>query len=465
MEIYSPFEVDIAELQADNLAVLKNTPEGWYIEYKQAFANSSTAAKSISAYANTYGGWLFYGIKESDQRTAGEFIGVSLEEIPIIEQKIRSGISDSVSPTPFFSTKIVYGPNPAIGLPEDKAIIVVHVPMGNNAPYVHNSGRIYRRVAESSDPVAETDRHFLDLLWQRGQQTKDRFSDFIKEPLELSEGESGATYIKIYFFLDPWLQKYATKHLSFEEFATLMASAETDSGGIPFDNNFAMNKGYVARQAAGNIYNNLVFTWKYYHRGISEISLPINTLSFNDLHELYTHLDGYDHKNEYIKICQDIKIKFGRILDLSQLYINLNSIVKRNRVLFESAGITDPVYAKIMIDEVWRKIPFFDLSETNDFFSRYGLPVIQDKQYFFPPGIGPESCLYLKPSYDITTGQQIDDHNLDYIHAYFLFIGIAQILGVPANTMLLGDNGTNKLLAMGRRAGPATRARTDRLKS
>src|SRR5271166_1900473 len=80
---YSPFSRDVDELQTSDLTVLKTVPEGWYIEYKEMFPDQGSVAKSFSAFANTYGGWLFYGIQESPdgKRLAGAFPGIDVKTV------------------------------------------------------------------------------------------------------------------------------------------------------------------------------------------------------------------------------------------------------------------------------------------------------------------------------------------------------------------------------------------------
>jgi predicted HTH transcriptional regulator len=78
MAEYSPFQKDFVQLDASDLTALRTVAEGWYVEYKREVPNASSIAKSVSAFANTYGGWLFYGIEEKsrDEPVAGAFPGI-----------------------------------------------------------------------------------------------------------------------------------------------------------------------------------------------------------------------------------------------------------------------------------------------------------------------------------------------------------------------------------------------------
>ena len=66
MSDYNPFGKIIREIDTGDLSTLRDVSEGWYVEYKSEVPDAPSIAKSISALANTYGGWIFYGIDETD---------------------------------------------------------------------------------------------------------------------------------------------------------------------------------------------------------------------------------------------------------------------------------------------------------------------------------------------------------------------------------------------------------------
>ena len=61
VNLFSPFDNQLESLSAPDLERLRDVAEGWYIEYKSEVSKAPDIAKSISALANTYGGWIFYG--------------------------------------------------------------------------------------------------------------------------------------------------------------------------------------------------------------------------------------------------------------------------------------------------------------------------------------------------------------------------------------------------------------------
>ena len=87
---------------------------------------------------------LFYGIQEScdDKRMAGAFPGLDAQTVATNEQQIRQAATAKLNPTPYFITRALRGPETSTGLASDKAIIVVFVPQGVDAPYI--PGSIFR---------------------------------------------------------------------------------------------------------------------------------------------------------------------------------------------------------------------------------------------------------------------------------------------------------------------------------
>ena len=131
------------------------------MEYKRECPTASHLGKTISSFANTYGGWLFLGVEELSKQDncAGAFPGIANADLEAARQRIRQGASQHVTPTPYFEMAVLSGPCAEIGLAEDKSVVVVEVDHSNSAPHVHKDARIYRRAGDSSEPRPETDRH------------------------------------------------------------------------------------------------------------------------------------------------------------------------------------------------------------------------------------------------------------------------------------------------------------------
>ena len=147
-------------------------------------------AKAISAFANTYGGWLFLGVDQlaPDNQVAASFPGIPENQLDTIQQR-RQSVTEHLNPTPHYETKIFRGPCSKIELQEGKAIIAIEIPQSHTAPHIHKDGRIYRRVGDSSEPKPETD----GLSWINSGDGLNLFQNL--DP-EFSEAEAKMPYMR-----------------------------------------------------------------------------------------------------------------------------------------------------------------------------------------------------------------------------------------------------------------------------
>ena len=194
MNAYSPFDKALQRLATADLAALREVSEGWYVEYKQELSNASSMAKSISAFGNTYGGWIFYGVSEKskEEPVAGSFPGIARADVDVALQRMRQAVASHTMPSPHFETNVLWGPCRDIGLSDDRAVVCVRVPWSVSAPHIHKSGQIYRRVADGSEPRPENDRFVLDQLWQRSNDLRKKVSKWVARNPEFSEFEKSA---------------------------------------------------------------------------------------------------------------------------------------------------------------------------------------------------------------------------------------------------------------------------------
>ena len=205
MSQFNPFGKPLKNLLAEDLAILRSTSEGWFAEYKSEVPIPSRIARSISSFANQQGGLLFFGVEgdRTGDNFAKSFPGVPVEDWPALQNRITSSVNAHVTPHPFFEARFIRGPDPSLGLPDDKGIIMIRIPLGLDAPYLHSDGRIYRRVADQSQPTHELDRSALDFLWARKEKAEKVFRETLeREPL-VSEAEGDMPRLTMFAFADP----------------------------------------------------------------------------------------------------------------------------------------------------------------------------------------------------------------------------------------------------------------------
>lgn len=128
--------------------------ENFFFEYKNDKITSKHLINEISAFANTYGGYIFLGI-DDDKNISG----CSTWN----EQKINSTIHDSITPTPIFDIKKFKTPK--------GNIFIIKIEEGTEPPYITNHGGIYERVSSSSCVIKDSNK-LTQLYNKRLEQIK-----------------------------------------------------------------------------------------------------------------------------------------------------------------------------------------------------------------------------------------------------------------------------------------------------
>ena len=429
---FNPFSKSIVDIVPADLAVLRGVAEGWYVEYKREVSNAGAVAKSISAFANTYGGWIFYGIaeKSKDDAVAGEFPGIPRQEADALLQRIRQSAANHIQPTPYFEAKALFGPEPGIGLPEDRCVVAVRVPWGADAPFIHKDGRIYRRVADGSEPRHETDRHMLDLLSARSTKVTDHFAEWTNRDLETSEAEEDVAHVRIFLIADFWGDHEPVKDVPIGKIREIMRDTSGDFT-LSFDNVYRATGAYVCRQAQITDPQSLTLTWTLRTDFCSEIVVPLPKFRGGNLASLHALFRGYDHADRFIGLCRQQRYKDPTVIDLNLLMIVLMALARKHLALAKEFGWTEKMAVKIRIAGVWRTIPFFDATHVLDEYEQQGLALTLRDEAEIHPGKSHHSY------FDLAAPQpgETDQSNVIWI-AIALFVPIARALGV---SMGMGD--------------------------
>lgn len=425
---YSPFSKGIDQLTADDLESLKTVKEGWYVEYKRELVDAAAIAKSISAFANTYGGWLFYGIGEKDKNdsVADDFRGIVREDVDKTLQRIRQAAATLLAPSPHFVTQALWGPSKSIGLIDDRAIICVHVPWSPTAPHVHKDGRIYRRVSDGSEPKPENDRFVLDQLWNRAKDIREGYKEWLDRDPELSESESETPYLRLLMVADLWGQKDLWTEMSMEDFRSVINRKDSPVANLVFDTIYTSANGFIARQTVGNDPRNLSLTWRFKRNFSSEIIIPLKIYRIHDLRMLEYELNGF----KYVKRLKELSARAGfksiDILDLNFLYSIFVVIANIQERLAETESWKGPFFAKARLLNVWRTCPFIDVDAVLDVYEQHGIPMCIDRNMTILPSADPDTFFEVESH----LGQE-NAVARAHVRALTLFNPVATALGVP----------------------------------
>ena len=427
MQPYSPFNKTIRDLQTADLRDLRETSEGWYIEYKGQTPNASALAKSLSAFANTYGGWLFLGIEEESKANpvAGAFPGLPRNDVDPALQRMRKSAADHLNPTPHFETKILWGPYSEIGLAEDRAVVCAWVPRSSSAPHVHKSGRIYRRVSDSSEPKAENDRFVLDQLWRRADEIKRYHQDWHDHDPEFSEQET-CPYVRLMLIADRWFER----NIWIEESGDCIRTAlgETDgAGSIPFDTVYTSADGFIGRQLNNNDPQSLSLTWRLSQNLVSDVILPLPLYQLDNIEQLELELAGYSHTARFIDILGKYRTSTLRIVDLNYLFGVLIGVAEIQERLCNLAGWTESYFLRVKLLNAWRTIPYIDIPEVLERYERHGLPMCLDSIVSFPYITGPDNYIKISRHEDIGNATA-----RIFLQSLLMFFPLALSYGIPS---------------------------------
>ena len=346
-ERYSPFDKNLADVSPADLEALKGVAEGWYVEYKSQIVETHSFAKCLSSFANSYGGWLFVGISGDGASCAESFSGIQDSEVDHGVESLRNAAKDLLRPDVFYESRVFPGPIECIGLREGSSILAVHVPEGSDPPYVHNNGRIYRRVGDSSDPKHETDRGTLDLLFERGMRTRSRLEERVMKSPVISEEEEEQPFLHFNILSDPYEIMGHRYNGGFTGFSEIMKGEQVSgkvSFNLPFDNIFSTSDGYVARQTNQNFLMNRLLTRKFSRRCHSFVTVPIQIMFVSDP-SWDTYIFGRDFVSNILERRPE-DTAYQKILDLNLVFAASMAIVSGHRRLVDQAGVKGPFYIK-----------------------------------------------------------------------------------------------------------------------
>lgn len=436
---FYPFNKNLDEVILDDLIQLRQIAEGWYVEYKRTVVPARSIAKSLAAFANHYGGWIFYGIEgaRDGSNVASNYPGLDKSETSQLVQNLRNAAKDLINPSPYYDYKVLEGPWDEINLPTDRSVVIVVVPSGIDTPYIHGDGRIYRRIADASDPKAETDRFILDQLWEKKKKAEKKLASFIKKEPIISEVEKENTFMHLFLLQNPSTPVVKESSLIFDDFTRIMsiASSSEESFSMSYDNFFTMGNGFIARHVYNNNPYNLVTTWKYNIDGSSVITIPIR--KYNDYSKFaIVGQRGYKHINTYIQILKSQKHDHIDIIDVQMIILSILTCITRQYTLNKQGDVSRNIYAKARLCNIWRCTPYLDTSVYMDFINTNGIPVIQNNKQFAPIGTNFDSFIPIDEG-EVSEGDPLAV--VQFSQALPILIHIGNILGIPKKVLFNED--------------------------
>ena len=407
MTSYSPFDKSISALEPEDLAILREVPESWYVEYKRTIDDPKTLAKALGALANTYGGWLIIGVDQSDnpKNTAQEFVGLTHEQLSLLLQRLGSSINAHIRPVPHYDHRILAGACETIGLGEERSIVVIHVPMSVRTPHIHSDGRVYQRVGDTSQPQPIRERRLLDELLQRADRVREDTRRWIEADPEFSKGEGEAPYLRLMLAPDQWVKKYRLASIPIAHFKEILNHPEPPLASIAFDSIHWTHDGIIARHVYSNNPRMLGLTFRIYADYSCEFIIPLNVVSGVTSQLLHVLSESYDCAASYVQLLVDKG--YWRedewltldVVDLNPLLKLLIALTHQYRAVLRLVTPDPRFHFKARILQAWRKVIFLDVPQVIESFARHGVPMLMHDEVTIPPGTDPDTFFPVSTSY------------------------------------------------------------------
>lgn len=397
---YQLFDVDIYDLELSHVKNLieREIIEGWYVEYKSQIPikngkiDSIKVSKSISAFANTNGGWIFWGVECSGNRPSS-IKGIDISNFSNFEDQVAQTINSNINPNPIYHFK-------SIQLEDGKILFVIKVEESPIPPYITSQGAVFQRENNECKPIH--DRYVLEKLNEKTMdyyQSIERFSRF-DLPETLGQENSNQTFLELYLFPLPF------DSFKFKDFYTASFFKEiwdifTKEGisfkdvdynsdkaiGLGFNSIYTSESSIIVRPI--NRYN-LIYkstTVEIFENGNFKFLFPITEFKANRIPCKYENsvtlkyiLDEHapQIKNEFV---DQIKI-----IDGHELLLTISMIVTLYRLVLkrENFNFSNDIGFRARITDYWRKFIFFDDTDYIDKIKKYNLPLSPKSEIEIP---------------------------------------------------------------------------------
>lgn len=391
---YSPFDKPIREpLDESDLQKLisDSVTEGYYVEFKSDFPSNIKIARSIASFANTYGGWYIVGVITDNDNIARRIVGISRKLHPEPTKKITEVVKSNTDPVPIFHTRIV-------SLSSEMSVAVVFVPADQETPFVTRDGRIYRRKADSSDPVFERDRYTVDRLVEAGKKVNEEFKQFCEDRRTFSSEEAEIPWINIFVapssstltkkFVVPSTtdveELLARSRIPLPFRVSLQETSSNQTTKSPYTANIEFHVGHITSESIvlrrvgdGPSFVNNSLSLELFRKGQAKILIPIPHSNLGDLpndapltSKTRQQLDRISrHDRSMIRL-----IHFG------QLALYIATVTNFYSEWLGDTGQILSLRIAVQSSNVWNCIAFHDSEAWSDHVDRIGLPLLKYDQ-------------------------------------------------------------------------------------
>jgi len=167
------FKKPLSEVEFSNIQKLKDAKieESTFLDYKEQMISDDKLVKHVTAFSNTSGGDLIFGIKERDR--GGYPVDIPGIEDNVNKERLEQIIISNIRPR----IGVQFG---KIDIPNsDRIILIIRIPEGQNRPYYDTrSHRYYKRYNFEAIPMDEFE---TESLYQRRFFGASKLSKYVEE--------------------------------------------------------------------------------------------------------------------------------------------------------------------------------------------------------------------------------------------------------------------------------------------
>jgi hypothetical protein len=425
MTEYSPFDKDLEDLDEQDLQKLidNSISEGWYVEFKADIPKKTSKidgakiVKSISAFANTKGGWLFYGVQANDKNIATNLCGLDFNEYKNIADQVSQIISSNIAPKPIYHFKIV-------PIQSGNFVFVIKIEESPTPPYITSQGVIYQRENSESNPIK--DRYIIEKLTEKTNEYYESIERFCNIDYGETKGqsESNQSYLELYLFPLPFNDFHFEKFFSTDFFRQVAIKFyqsvecvfESQSGekkNIPLNLGFnsiyssqnslivrpIKNENIIYKTTTAELFINggLKFLIPLYEFDLSCVPKHYKDSPVIDyLRDKYSPNETvkklnlrYSYEDEPAEITRRKETDFTRhikMIDGAEFIYVLLIIISKYRAILEDSkfDLNSEIAYRARVTNTWRKFVFFDNSDYLEKIKLFNLPIVPKTELEVP---------------------------------------------------------------------------------
>lgn len=417
MTQYNPFDKELENLDEKELQKLidNSISEGWYIEFKSDIPKKTSKidgtkiVKSISAFANTKGGWLFYGVQANDRNIATDICGIDFNEYKNISDQVSQIISSNIAPKPIYHFKTV-------PLKSGNFVFIIKIEESPTPPYITSQGVIYQRENNESNPIK--DRYIIEKLSEKTNAYYESIEHFCKIDYGETKGqsESNQSYLELYLFPLPY-NEFRFENFFSTDFFRQVATRFYQSVECVFENengekkNIPLNLGFNSIYSSQNSLiirplknDNIIYkttTVELFKNGSLKFLIPLCEFDLNNVPNYYKDSEVIEYLKETYSPYETVKqfnhfmhnsrteprevtrrmetdfVRHIKMIDGAEFIYVLLIIISKYKTVLEDNNfdLKSEIGFRAKLTDTWRKFVFFDNKDYLEKIKLFNLPI------------------------------------------------------------------------------------------